>query len=130
MEKDSRIEEPAVDGWQDVSDVAQRTQEAVEGCLSIFTLSGGVMRDRARTANRIDGLLTKMMESPSTVKYLPNIDKNLDYLFTSLQLDMIHIVALDVSAREEGATPTGPGATKAEAPRMEERAPLAVEDLR
>lgn len=101
MENDSCTEEPGTDRWDHVSDLTLRTQETVERCLSILSLSGGVIKDKARTANRIDGLLTKMMENPSSARYLPNIDKNLDYLFTSLQLDMIDIVASDVAAAEK-----------------------------
>lgn len=108
LEKDSRTEEPAVDRWEHVADIAQRTQEAVEGCLSIFSLSGGVLRDRARTANRIDGLLAKMMKSPSSVRYLPDIDRNLDYLFTSLQLDMIGSIALETGTADEGHASSDP----------------------
>lgn len=101
MENDSCVEEPEIERWHHVSDLALRTQETVDRCLSILSLSGGVLKDKTRTANRIDGLLTKMMENPSSAKYLPNIDKNLDYLFTSLQLDMIDIVASDVAAAEK-----------------------------
>ncbi|MBN1678497.1 MAG: hypothetical protein JW880_08170 [Candidatus Thermoplasmatota archaeon] len=100
MENDSCTEEPGTDSWDHVSELALRTQETVDRCLSILRLSGGVIKDKTRTANRIDGLLTKMIESPSSARYLPNIDRNLDYLFTSLQLDMIDIVASDVAADE------------------------------
>ncbi|MGQ9587947.1 MAG: hypothetical protein ACUVT7_06165 [Thermoplasmata archaeon] len=93
-----RIEEPAVDRWSDDFGSHERRQGVTT--LPFFSLSGGVMRDKARIANRIDGLLTKMMQNPSSVRYLPSIDKNLDYLFTSLQLDMINAVALEVMAAE------------------------------
>ena len=56
-----------------------------------------MMRANAKTSNRIDGLLMRMMEHPSSGRYHPNIDRNLDYLFTFLQLDMIGMVARDVS---------------------------------
>ncbi len=106
MEKDSRIGEPAVDRWQSASPTHELTEETAEGAgLAIFNLSAGIMRERARTSNRIDGLLTKMMEHSTTVKYLADIDKNLDYLFTSLQLDMINTVAKEVSARDQRKVP-------------------------
>ncbi len=100
MENDSCSEEPERERWGHVSDAAERTQEAVDKCLSILSLSGGVMKDKTRTANRIDGLLARMMENPSSARYLPDIDRNLDYLFTSLQLDMIDMVASDLAAAE------------------------------
>jgi hypothetical protein len=107
LENDSCIEEPKVDRWHHVSEVPARTQEDLDRRLSILSLSGGVMTDRTRTANRIDGLLTRMMESPSSARYLADIDKNLDYLFTSLQLDMIDLVAADVTARERRCAERG-----------------------
>ena len=57
------------------------------------------MKPTARTANRIDGLLAKMLVQPRTGKYVADIDKNLDFLFTSLQLDMINM-AVDSSSEE------------------------------
>lgn len=66
--------------------------------LPIFTLSGGLMRASV-TGNRIDGLLSKMIQSPDAVRYVRNVDRNLDYLITSLQLDMIKIMAEESSQR-------------------------------
>jgi hypothetical protein len=68
---------------------------------SFFTLSGGIMKRDPRTANRIDSLLSKMMAQPSNIRYSSHIDKNLDYLYTSLELDMITMVADEFRAREE-----------------------------
>lgn len=62
---------------------------------SFFTLSGGILKRDPRTSNRIDALLTRMMEQPEQVRYSPHVEKNLDYLHTSLQLDMISMVAED-----------------------------------
>ena len=68
---------------------------------SFFTLSGGIMKRDPRTANRIDSLLSKMMAQPSNIRYSPHVDKNLDYLYTSLELDMINMVADEFRAKEE-----------------------------
>jgi len=62
------------------------------------------MRPAAKTANRIDGLLARMLLQPGTGGYKENIDKNLDYLFTSLQLDMINMAA-EGSAEEQEQSP-------------------------
>jgi len=62
---------------------------------SFFTLSGGILKRDPRTSNRIDALLTRMMEQPEQVRYSPHVERNLDYLHTSLQLDMISMVAED-----------------------------------
>lgn len=100
LEKDSCIEEPEVDRWGATYDGLQQAHGGADASLPIFSLSAGVMNERARTANRIDGLLATMMESRGSAAYIANIDKNLDYLFTSLQLDLIGMIALDVSAAE------------------------------
>jgi hypothetical protein len=50
--------------------------------MQFFRLSGGILKTNAVTSNRIDDLLGKLMEYPSGCTYMPNIDKNLDYLFT------------------------------------------------
>jgi hypothetical protein len=99
LEKSAKIAEPAVERWDDVSpeDKVAKTEPA----LDIFSLSGGVMKTNPQTGNRIDGLLSKMLEHPDSCKYVGDIDKNLDYLFTHLQLDMIDRVAKDATSREE-----------------------------
>jgi len=60
---------------------------------SFFTLSGGILKRDPRTSNRIDSMLSRMLEDGSTTTYSRHIDKNLDYLHTCLQLDMISMVA-------------------------------------
>jgi hypothetical protein len=98
LEKVNRIEEPAVERWsEDKSAVVETKDTGAVVDFPFFRLSGGMMRANAKTSNRIDGLLMRMMEHPSSGRYHPNIDKNLDYLFTFLQLDMIGVVARDVS---------------------------------
>ena len=101
MEKYEHIIEPAVERWSEGRTSPKVGSGKTDNGSSIFALSGGVMRSGGRTSNRIDGLLSMMMENPSTVKYIKDADMNLDYLFTSLQLDLIGRIATDVSLREE-----------------------------
>ena len=97
MEKSARAVEPVLVRWDE--GLSEETDEANEG-MEIFRLSGGVIGP-AKTSNRIDGLLGKMLVNQNTGRYLGDIDKNLDYLYTSLQLDLIERVAKDVSSVEE-----------------------------
>ena len=102
LEKSTRITEPEVERWGDVAAAPENDDRGPNTDLDIFRLSGGVIRSSAQTSNRIDGLLSRMLESPSSCKYVKDIDKNLDYLFTHLQLDMIERVGKDATSREEG----------------------------
>ena len=97
LETVKRIDEPAVDRWSEQPASSERDASAVKGDLPFFRLSGGILRANARTSNRIDDLLRKMIQDQNSSRYIPNIDKNLDYLHTSLKLDMIGRVANDVS---------------------------------
>ena len=97
METVKRIDEPAVDRWSGRSAASDASESSVNGDLPFFRLSGGILRANARTSNRIDDLLRKMVQDQNSSRYIPNIDKNLDYLHTSLKLDMIGRVANDVS---------------------------------
>jgi hypothetical protein len=101
LEKSTRIAEPEVERWGDVSVAPEVNARDPDAALEIFSLSGGVMKPTAQTANRIDGLLFRMLEHPGSCKYVKDIDKNLDYLFTHLQLDIIERVANDTASREE-----------------------------
>ena len=73
------------------------------------------MRPAAKTSNRIDGLLARMIVQPMAGKYVADIDKNLDFLFTSLQLDMINM-AVDSSSEE----PREPRTPRTETPTLSE----------
>jgi hypothetical protein len=97
LETVKRIDEPAVDRWSEHPAASERDASAEKGDLPFFRLSGGILRANARTENRIDDLLRKMVQNQNSTRYIPNIDKNLDYLHTSLKLDMIGRVANDVS---------------------------------
>lgn len=110
METVKRIDEPAVDRWGEQPAASDTMESSVRGDLPFFRLSGGILRSNARTSNRIDDLLRKLVEDNNCSRYMPNIDKNLDYLFTYLKLDMIGRVANDVSemSRRRSETVQGP----------------------
>ena len=99
METVKRIDEPAVDRWGERSAASDTGESSVKGDLPFFRLSGGILKTNARTSNRIDDLLRKLVEDNNSSRYMPNIDKNLDFLLTSLQLDMINM-AVDSSFEE------------------------------
>ena len=64
---------------------------------SFFNLSGGVMKEEKKSSwNSIDGLLCKLMAQSDDQRFTKHVDRNLDYLHTSLQLDMIRMVAEDI----------------------------------
>lgn len=100
MQSEDKTEGPVLDRWLAAGIAVGPDEDVEENGLDIFNLSAGVMTAQSRTANRIDGLLAHLLESPAGSRYMGNIDRNLDYLFTHLQLDMIERVAKDVSARE------------------------------
>ncbi|MCU0859925.1 MAG: hypothetical protein MUE55_05020 [Thermoplasmata archaeon] len=84
--------------------IASSTRKRTLG-PSFFTLSGGILQRDPRTSNRIDSMLARMLEEDAVSKYSPHVDKNLDYLHTSLQLDMISMVALEAGPNEEPPPP-------------------------
>lgn len=120
METVKRIDEPAVDRWSERSAASDASESSVKGDLPFFRLSGGILRTNARTSNRIDDLLRKLVEDNNCSRYMPNIDKNLDYLFTYLKLDMIGRVANDVSKMNKMRSEKAQGPTLAEGVRSEE----------
>jgi hypothetical protein len=64
---------------------------------SFFNLSGGIMKEEKRSSwSSIDDLLCKLMAQSSERRFTKHVDRNLDYLHTSLQLDMIRMVAEDI----------------------------------
>ena len=68
---------------------------------NFFNLSGGILREERRRDSKgaIDDLLLKLMAHP-TGKRIKSVDRNLDYLHTCLQLDMIRMVAEDIEPPE------------------------------
>ena len=88
MDDELSIDETVVDRWSDEASDAKKKKRPGLG-PGFFSLSGGVMRDKSGAGNRIDYLLAKMLERPDSL-YIPNIDRNLDCLLTSLQLEMIN----------------------------------------
>lgn len=99
MQSDGEAKGPADERWASKEQPEELDIEGRGNALDIFSLSAGVMAPRIRTANRIDGLLTRMLENPSSGKYIRDIDRNLDYLYTHMQLDMLERIGKDVSAR-------------------------------
>ena len=93
MDDEVKIAEPTVDRWSSAHSALGRTNGRQASNPKLFSLSGGIMRQGSKPSNKLDGLLSRMMEHPEAGKYLPFIDRNLDYLFTSLQLDMITMEA-------------------------------------
>ena len=96
LEMSTRVSEPVLLRWDEGP--AEDLNEGQAG-MDIFRLSGGVLGPTTRTSNRIDGLLGMMLVNQDSGKYLGDIDKNLDYLYTCLQLDLIERVANDVSSK-------------------------------
>lgn len=101
LENSRESEEQVADSFTDFLTELDELQDEEASGLKVFSLSGGVMRTGARTSNRIDGLLGRMMDGPSASRYMADVDKNLDYLYTSLKLDMIDLVASDVSRAQK-----------------------------
>ena len=93
LDSESKLDEPAADG-NDGQPLTPRkkTRRKTLG-PSFFTLSGGILKRDPRTSNRIDSLLSRMMEDEHPAAYSPHVERNLEYLYTSLQLDMISIAA-------------------------------------
>ena len=105
MDGATRLEEPVVDRHEEqLASIASSPRRKAIG-PSFFTLSGGILKRDPRTSNRIDSMLTRMIEGSSDTKYSPHIDKNLDYLHTCLQLDMISMVALESKLDDETTVP-------------------------
>jgi len=114
LETVKRIDEPAVDRWSERPAASDASEFSEKGDLPFFRLSGGILRANARTSNRIDDLLRKMVQDQNSSRYIPNIDKNLDYLHTSLKLDMIGRVASDVSEMNRRRSETVQGSSPTE----------------
>jgi hypothetical protein len=109
--EEKRVHQSVEDQLSDAVTVIDPAEQPLEE-LSIFSLSAGIMKPAAKTANRIDGVLARMLLEPGTGRYLQDVDKNLDYLFTSLQLDMINMAAEDIEIeprpRRDSAAETVP----------------------
>ena len=70
---------------------------------SFFNLSGGVMKEERSSWSSIDNLLAKLMAQSDSQRFTKHVDRNLDYLHTSLQLDMIRMVAEDIKPEKDEA---------------------------
>lgn len=68
---------------------------------NFFNLSGGILREERRDSKgAIDDLLLKLMAHP-TGRRIKSVDRNLDYLHTCLQLDMIRMIAEGIEQPQE-----------------------------
>ncbi len=101
MDDETPVAEPVVDRWADRNSFSQRKGSDARMDLSIFSLSGGVMKNPDAAGDGIDGLLDHIVSLPSSGAYHTNVDRNLDYLFTSLQLDVINSIAERCSGLQE-----------------------------
>lgn len=101
MDRATRLGEPVVDRHEEqLASIASSTGRRVIG-PSFFTLSGGILKREPRASNRIDSVLTRMIEDSSAASHSTHVDKNLDYIHTCLQLDMISMAALDAAPEPE-----------------------------
>ncbi len=107
MQSEDRVDEPIVDRWGGMGQETVADDGRETASVDIFRLSAGVMTPQTRTSNRIDGLLSHMLERPSSSRYVSDVDKNLDYLFTHLQLDMLERIGRDVSSRSQTSDDSG-----------------------
>jgi hypothetical protein len=105
LDRGIRLDEPVVDRHEErLESIASSTRKRTLA-PSFFNLSGGILQRDPRTSNRIDSMLARMLEEDAAPRYSPHVDKNLDYLHTSLQLDMISMVALEVGPTYEPPPP-------------------------
>jgi len=107
LQSEDRVDEPKVDRWGGMGQETVTDDDREITSVDIFRLSAGVMTPQTRTSNRIDGLLSHMLEKPSSSRYVSDVDKNLDYLFTHLQLDMLERIGRDVSSRSQASDDSG-----------------------
>lgn len=77
----------------------ERTDGSGKGVLdpSFFNLSGGILKEGGtRHRGSIDDLLSKLMSQSTENRLSKHVDRNLDYLHTCLQLDMIRMIAEEI----------------------------------
>ena len=84
---------------------AERTEDSGRGVVdpSFFNLSGGILREgKAPYRGSIDDLLSKLMSQSTDTRLSKHVDRNLDYLHTCLQLDMIRMIAEEIQPADRG----------------------------
>ena len=81
----------------------ERTSEPLDN--NFFALSGGILRTGpgARTSNRFEGLLGQMVSHPAAGTYSRDVERNLEFLHISLQLDMLSMIAQDGQTSRDSA---------------------------
>ena len=97
MGDQSSTDERAAETWTEEADLRRKRRRGLHP--GFFSLSGGVMKDKSGAGSTIDYLLAKMLENPETF-YVSDIDRNLDCLLTSLQLEMIKPDQLEAAPRQ------------------------------
>ncbi len=119
MDRATRLGEPVVDRHEEeLASVAASTSRRIIG-PSFFTLSGGILKRDPRTSNRIDSMLTRMIDDSSKTPYSAHVDKNLDYLHTCLQLDMISMAAQELGPSAGESVPEGPSSAEEDVERLQ-----------
>lgn len=106
MSAESNDETPLLEsGTPDKKDSEKKHEGRGRLDPAIFNLSGGILKEERRgsTWSTIDDILARLMASqPSGSRVSKHVDRNLDYLHTSLQLDMIRMVAEGIQPTPEG----------------------------
>ena len=95
MSAESNGDTPLDSGAPDRRDSNKRDDGWSKFDPTFFSLSGGVLKEhRSGSTSSVDDLLTRLMASqPSGSRATKHVDRNLDYLHTCLQLDMIRMIA-------------------------------------
>lgn len=95
MSADSNDDTPLDSGAADRRDSKNGDDGWSKFDPTFFSLSGGILKEqRSGSTSSIDDLLTRLMDSqPSGSRATKHVDRNLDYLHTCLQLDMIRMIA-------------------------------------
>ena len=95
MSAESNGDTPLDSGAPDRRDSNKRDDRRSMLDPTFFNLSGGILKEqRSASTNSIDDILKRLMDSqPSGSRTAKHVDRNLDYLHTCLQLDMIRMIA-------------------------------------
>lgn len=103
MSADTNDYEPVEDDIQDDELKEQGPPRKDYWNTSFFDLSGGILREqRSDRGTSLDDLLYKLMSHTPNTRLAKHVDRNLDYLHTSLQLDLIRMVAEDIQPNTIG----------------------------
>ena len=95
LSAESNGDTPLDSGAPDRRDSNKRDDRRSKLDPTFFNLSGGILKEKhSGSTSSIDDILTRLIASqPSGSRAPKHVDRNLDYLHTCLQLDMIRMVA-------------------------------------